>query len=184
MTWHIFIHNFLKRQETCERFIASLAQLSTSLWRSSVKVPFLWWGAEMLVGRHCEPPWLWLKTPEPLTALVLLVPVGGERGGRCKCLIQWEDETDLIWMNGSTRPVCALKRAIMVTEAGRDGRSEVTTGQHVTVVTTKCLFVLREMMIMKMIFRKQVIINKLWYFSGIWTNACQNLGHIYEILLL
>lgn len=66
-------------QPTCERFMASLAQLSTSLWRSSVKVPFLWWGADILGARHWELPWLWHK-PEPLTALVLFVPAeGGER---------------------------------------------------------------------------------------------------------
>lgn len=59
--------------------MASLAQLSTSLWRSSVKVPFLWWGADILGARHWELPWLWHK-PEPLTALVLFVPAeGGEK---------------------------------------------------------------------------------------------------------
>lgn len=68
-----------KRHQTCERFMASLAQLSTSLWRSSVKVPFLWWGADIFGAKHWELPWLWHK-PEPLTALVLVVPAeGGEK---------------------------------------------------------------------------------------------------------
>lgn len=59
--------------------MASLAQLSTNLWRSSVKVPFLCWGADRLEGRHWEPPWLWPNPPEPLTALVLFVPVEGRQ---------------------------------------------------------------------------------------------------------
>lgn len=61
--------------QTCERFMASLAQLSTSLWKSSVKVPFLWLGTDKLDARYWEPDWLWPKPPDPLMALVLLVPV-------------------------------------------------------------------------------------------------------------
>ncbi len=107
----------IKQLQTCERFMASLAQLSTSLWRSSVKVPFLWWGADMLEGRHWEPPWLWPKPPDPLTALVLLVPVeGGERERKsegCEEMFQQEDTMiNAIWMNENAYLVLTVNWAV------------------------------------------------------------------------
>lgn len=95
--------------------MASLAQLSTSLWRSSVKVPFLWWGADMLGGRHWEPPWLWPKPPEPLSALVLLVPADGgeeeeEKSKECEILLKLEDGNSCYLSDWEC--ICCLDRAV------------------------------------------------------------------------
>lgn len=106
----------IKQQHTCERFMASLAQLSTSLWRSSVKVPFLWWGADMVGARHWDPPWLWPRPPEPPTALVLLVPVRRNREEGEEKQIMWDITQTMGW-NCMNANVCPVGGCYMVTEA-------------------------------------------------------------------